>query len=184
MHVGTFTPEGSWLAAARQLPELAANGVGPIDEMMPIADFPGSFGWGYDGVDLSAPTGLYGRPNDLRHFIDAARGLGIGVILDVVYNHLGPDGNYLPQFAPAYLTDRYQCQGGDAINFDGPGSPPVREFCIANACYWIEEFHFDGFRFDATQQIFDSSKPGIIAEIVTQARHSAGGAEYPGNRRE
>jgi maltooligosyltrehalose trehalohydrolase len=173
MHVGTFTPEGTWLSAARQLPELAATGVGLI-EMMPVADFPGSFGWGYDGVDLFGPTRLYGRPNDLRHFIDAAHELRLGVILDVVYNHFGPDGNYLPEFSPAYFTDRYQCEWGDAINFDGPGSGPVREFFIANARYWIEEFHFDGFRFDATQQIFDESRPGILAEITEQARRSAG----------
>ncbi len=173
MHIGTFTPEGTWLSAARQLPELAAAGIGLI-EMMPIADFPGSFGWGYDGVDLFAPTRLYGRPDDLRRFIDTAHELGIGVILDVVYNHFGPDGNYLPEFSPAYFTDRYECEWGKAINFDGPGSRPVREFYIANACYWIEEFHFDGFRLDATQQIFDESKPGILAEITERTRHSAG----------
>ncbi|MCL5281267.1 MAG: malto-oligosyltrehalose trehalohydrolase [Planctomycetes bacterium] len=173
MHIGTFTPEGTWLAAARQLPELAANGIGLL-EMMPIADFPGQFGWSYDGVDLFAPTRLYGRPDDLRHFIDAAHELGIGVILDVVYNHFGPDGNYLLEFSPTYFTDRYQCEWGNAINFDGPESRPVRGFFIANAGYWIEEFHFDGFRLDATQQIFDASKPGIIAEITERARRSAG----------
>jgi len=173
MHIGTFTPEGNWRCAARELPELAATGVGLI-EMMPIADFPGGFGWGYDGVDLFAPTRLYGRPDDLRRFIDAAHRLGIGVILDVVYNHLGPDGNYLTAFSPTYLTDRYRCDWGDAINFDGPGSLPVREFFLANACYWIEEFHFDGLRLDATQQIFDETKPGIIAEIAENARRSAG----------
>jgi maltooligosyltrehalose trehalohydrolase len=174
MHVGTFTPEGNWLAAARQLPELVAAGIGTV-EIMPIADFPGRFGWGYDGVDLFAPTHLYGRPDDLRSFIDAAHRLGLAVILDVVYNHLGPDGNYLPAFAKAYFTDRYKCEWGDAINFDGPDSPPVRRFFIANACYWVDEFHFDGFRLDATQQIFDASKPGIIAEIVATARRTAAG---------
>jgi len=173
MHVGTFTPEGTWLAAAEQLPELAAAGIDLI-EMMPIADFPGRFGWGYDGVDLFAPTRLYGRPDDLRAFIDAAHALRIAVILDVVYNHLGPDGNYLKAFSSAYFTDRYKCEWGEAINFDGPDAQPVREFFIANACYWIDEFHFDGFRFDATQQIFDASQPGILAEITSQARRTAG----------
>ena len=173
MHVGTFTPEGTWRSAAGQLPELAAAGIDLI-EMMPVADFPGRFGWGYDGVDLFAPTRLYGRPEDLRNFVDAAHRLGLGVILDVVYNHFGPDGNYLKAFSPAYFTDRYKCEWGDAINFDGPGSGPVREFFIANACYWIEEFHFDGFRFDATQQIFDETQPGIVAEITSRARRYAG----------
>lgn len=174
MHIGTFTPEGTWQAAARELPELAAAGIGLI-EVMPIADFPGRFGWGYDGVDLFAPTRLYGRPDDFRRFVDAAHQLGIGVILDVVYNHLGPDGNYLPSFPPAYFTDRYKCDWGDALNFDGPGSGPVREFFISNACYWIEEFHCDGLRLDATQQIFDQSKPGILAELTAAARRTAGG---------
>jgi len=174
MHVGTFTPEGTWLSAARQLPELAAAGIGLI-EVMPIADFPGSFGWGYDGVDLFAPTRLYGRPDDLRRFINTAHELGIGVILDVVYNHFGPDGNYLTEFSPAYFTHRYKCEWGDAINFDGRDAQPVRAFFLTNARYWIEEFHFDGFRLDATQQIFDASRPGIMAEIAEQARRSAGG---------
>lgn len=173
MHVGTFTPEGTWRSAAQQLPHLGEVGIDLI-EMMPIADFPGRFGWGYDGVDLFAPTRLYGRPDDLRSFIDAAHGLGLGVILDVVYNHLGPDGNYLGTFSQAYFTDRYKCEWGDALNFDGPDSGPVREFFIANACYWIDEFHFDGFRFDATQQIFDETRPGIIGEITSNARRAAG----------
>ncbi|MEN6338443.1 MAG: malto-oligosyltrehalose trehalohydrolase [Phycisphaerales bacterium] len=173
MHIGTFTPEGTWRAAAKQFPELVEAGVDLI-EMMPIAEFPGRFGWGYDGVNLFAPTRLYGRPDDLRSFVDAAHGLGLGVILDVVYNHFGPDGNHLKTFSPSYFTDRYKCEWGDAINFDGPDSAPVREFFITNARYWIEEFHFDGFRLDATQQIFDSTQPGIIAEIVRNARQAAG----------
>lgn len=173
MHVGTFTPEGTWQAAAEQLPELVDTGIDLV-EMMPIAELPGRFGWGYDGVDLFAPTRLYGRPDDLRAFVDAAHGLGIGVILDVVYNHFGPDGNYLKAFSPSYFTDRYKCEWGDAVNFDGPNAGPVREFFIANARYWIEEFHFDGFRLDATQQIFDSTPPGIVAEIVAAARRAAG----------
>lgn len=172
MHVGTFTPEGDWLSAARQLPELAAAGIGII-EMMPVADFPGRFGWGYDGVDLFAPTHLYGRPDDLRRFVDEAHKLDLGVILDVVYNHIGPDGNYLKAFSQSYFTNRHETEWGAAIDFDGPDARPVREFFSANACYWIDEFHFDGFRLDATQQIFDDSRLHIIAEIAEKARRTA-----------
>ncbi|HEU0217189.1 MAG TPA: malto-oligosyltrehalose trehalohydrolase [Stellaceae bacterium] len=174
MHVGTFTPEGSWAAAMRHLPALAELGITCI-EMMPVADFPGRFGWGYDGVDLFAPTRLYGQPDDLRCFIDRAHALGLAVILDVVYNHFGPDGNYLTTFAPAYLTDRHPNEWGSAINFDGPDAAPVREFFTSNARYWIEEYHFDGLRLDATQQIFDSSSPHILAEIGRAVREAAPG---------
>jgi maltooligosyltrehalose trehalohydrolase len=173
LHVGTFTPEGTWAAAARQLPELARTGISVI-EMMPIADFPGEFGWGYDGVALFAPCRLYGTPDDLREFVDAAHSLGIGVILDVVYNHFGPEGNYLRVFSDDYFTDRYETDWGDAINFDGPNSGPVREFFISNARYWIEEYHFDGFRFDATQSIFDQSAEHILGAIGKAARAAAG----------
>ena len=155
MHVGTFTKEGTWRAAIEQLPALAELGI-TIIEMMPVADFAGRFGWGYDGVDLFAPTRLYGGPDDLRAFIDAAHGVGLGVILDVVYNHLGPSGNFLPKFAKGYFSSRHTTDWGDAINFDGPGCEPVREYFIANATYWIREFHFDGLRLDATQNIYDS----------------------------
>jgi len=176
LHVGTFTNEGTWAAAARELAELAQIGITVI-EMMPICDFPGRFGWGYDGVALFAPTHQYGSPDDLRAFIDQAHAVGIGVILDVVYNHVGPDGNYLEKFSEDYFTDRYQCEWGKAINFDGPNCAPVREFFIANACYWITEFHFDGFRFDATQSIFDSSPEPILAAVATAARRAAGKRE-------
>ena len=169
MHVGTFTPEGTWVAAMEHLPALAELGVTCV-EMMPVADFPGRFGWGYDGVDLFAPTRLYGRPDDLRRFVDRAHALGLAVILDVVYNHFGPDGNYLPAFAPAYVTDRYPNEWGKALNFDGPDAGPVREFFIANAGYWIDEYHFDGLRLDATQQIFDSSADHILTAVGRQAR--------------
>jgi maltooligosyltrehalose trehalohydrolase len=172
MHVGTFTPEGSWAAAMQHLPALAELGVTCI-EMMPVADFPGRFGWGYDGVDLFAPTRLYGRPDDLRRFIDRAHALGLAVILDVVYNHLGPDGNYLTTFAPAYLTDRHPNEWGSAINFDGPDSSPVREFFIGNTRHWIEEYHFDGLRLDATQQMFDNASTHILAEIGRAVREAA-----------
>jgi maltooligosyltrehalose trehalohydrolase len=174
MHVGTFTREGTWKAAAEQLPELARLGV-TIIEVMPVADFPGGFGWGYDGVNLFAPTRLYGTPDDFRGFIDHAHGLGIGVILDVVYNHVGPDGNYLKEFSPDYFTDRYQNEWGEALNFDGPNSAPVREFFVANARYWIQEFHLDGLRLDATQQIFDASEEHILATITREVRQAANG---------
>jgi maltooligosyltrehalose trehalohydrolase len=173
MHVGTFTREGTWGAAARELPALADLGVTVI-EMMPVADFPGRFGWGYDGVNLFAPTRLYGTPEDLRRFIDEAHRHGLSVILDVVYNHFGPDGNYLSQFSDGYTTDRYPNEWGDAVNFDGPDSAAVREFFITNAAYWVEEFHFDGLRLDATQQIFDSSATHVLVEIGRRVREAAG----------
>src|SRR5205809_490543 len=139
-------------------------------EMMPVADFPGKFGWGYDGVNLFAPTHLYGAPDDLRSFIDRAHSLGLGVILDVVYNHFGPDGNYLGAFSDDYLTRENENEWGDAVNFDGPNSAPVREFFITNGRYWIEEFHFDGFRFDALHAVRDRSSEYIIGEVGRAAR--------------
>jgi len=174
MHIGTFTPEGGWAAASRHLPALAELGITCI-EMMPVADFPGRFGWGYDGVDLFAPSRLYGRPDDLRRFVDDAHALGMAVILDVVYNHLGPDGNYLKSFAPAYFTDRHGNEWGEALNFDGPDAAPVREFFVANAGYWIAEYHFDGLRLDATHQIFDGSPDHVLAAIGRRVREAAGG---------
>ena len=174
MHIGTFTREGTWAAAAERLPDLAQLGVTVI-ELMPVADFPGEFGWGYDGVDPFAPTRLYGTPDDMRRFVDAAHGLGLAVILDVVYNHLGPSGNYLARFARAYFSDRYQCEWGDAINFDGPGSDGVRDFFVANARYWIEEYHLDGLRIDATQQIFDASDEHILIGIGRAVREAGRG---------
>jgi maltooligosyltrehalose trehalohydrolase len=173
MHVGTFTREGTWNAASQQLAELARIGVTVI-EMMPIADFPGNFGWGYDGVDLFAPTRLYGTPDDLRSFVDHAHSLGLAVILDVVYNHFGPDGNYLAIFSNDYLRRENANDWGDSINFDGQNSGPVREFFITNGRYWIDEFHFDGFRFDATESIFDDSEEHIIGAIGRAARRAAG----------
>jgi len=171
MHIGTFTREGTYAAAREQLAELAELGV-TILELMPLAEFPGRFGWGYDGVDLWAPTHLYGSPDELRAFIDAAHGVGLAVILDVVYNHLGPDGNDLPAFSPAYFTDRYANEWGEPLNFDGPDSGPVREFFVANARYWIEAFHFDGLRLDATQSMFDASDVHVIADIAAAAREA------------
>jgi maltooligosyltrehalose trehalohydrolase len=174
MHIGTFTEEGTWEAALEQLPELAAAGLSLL-EIMPVADFPGRFGWGYDGVDLFAPSWLYGHPDQMRRFVDTAHANGIGVILDVVYNHFGPDGNYWKEFSADYFTTRYENEWGDAINFDGPQAAPVREFFLSNACYWIEEFHLDGLRLDATQQIFDRSPEHILAAITKRVRQAAGG---------
>lgn len=172
MHIGTFTQEGTWQAAAAQLPELAELGI-TVLEVMPVADFPGRFGWGYDGVNLFAPTRLYGHPDDFRQFLNQAHEVGIGVILDVVYNHLGPDGNFLGMFSPDYFSQQYECEWGDAINFDGPNAAQVREFFLSNVEYWIKEFHIDGLRIDATQQIFDSSPKHILAEIAERARRAA-----------
>ena len=174
LHVGTFTREGTWAAAARELAELAALGV-TVVELMPVADFPGRFGWGYDGVNLFAPTRLYGEPDDLRRFVDEAHRAGLAVILDVVYNHLGPDGNYLRQFSEDYFTDRYATDWGEAINFDGPGSEGVRELYVANAGYWIDEFHMDGLRLDATQNIYDASGEHVLAAVTRRVREAAAG---------
>ncbi|HVZ46654.1 MAG TPA: malto-oligosyltrehalose trehalohydrolase [Ramlibacter sp.] len=172
LHVGTFTPEGSYAAAEQHLPYLKELGATVI-ELMPVNEFDGPFGWGYDGVDLFAPTHLYGRPDELRRFVDRAHAVGLGVILDVVYNHFGPSGNYLARFSSHYLTGGKRNEWGDAINFDGPSSAPVREFFTANAAYWIGEFHFDGLRLDATQALQDRSPRHIVADIAQAARAAA-----------
>ena len=172
LHIGTFTNEGSWKAAAEKLSYLHETGVTVI-EVMPVADFPGKFGWGYDGVQPYAPASIYGTPDEMRQFVDRAHGLGIGVILDVVYNHVGPDGNYLPKYSSHYFTPKHTTDWGEAINFDGDCSGPVRSFFRENAAYWIREFHLDGLRLDATQDIHDDSKIHIITEIVASARAAA-----------
>jgi maltooligosyltrehalose trehalohydrolase len=172
MHVGTFTAEGTWEVARRELPALRSLGV-TVLEVMPVADFSGRFGWGYDGVDLYAPTRLYGPPDALRAFVDEAHALGLGVMLDVVYNHFGPDGNYLPQFSDRYFTDRYGTEWGQPFNYDGEDSGPVREFIVSNAAYWIAEFHLDGLRLDATQSMHDASPEHVLAAIARQARRAA-----------
>ncbi len=174
IHVGTFTPGGTWESALDRLPDLAKLGVSVL-EIMPVADFPGRFGWGYDGVNLYAPCRLYGEPGAFRRFVDRAHAEGLAVILDVNYNHLGPDGNFLAQFAPAYFSDRYQTDWGKAVNFDGEGSGPVRSFILGNAAYWVEEFHLDGLRIDATQSLFDTSGEHIVAAIARRVRQAAGG---------
>jgi maltooligosyltrehalose trehalohydrolase len=174
LHVGTFTIEGTYEAAARELPALREVGITVI-EVMPVAEFAGRFGWGYDGVDLWAPTRLYGTPDDLRRLVDRAHALGIGMILDVVYNHLGPDGNYLKAFAPDYFTSRHATEWGEGLNFDGPGCDPVREFFVSNAGYWIDEFHFDGLRLDAAHAIRDDSAEHVLAAIGRRVREAARG---------
>jgi maltooligosyltrehalose trehalohydrolase len=174
LHVGTFTADGTFATAARELGELGRLGVTVI-ELMPVAEFDGRFGWGYDGVDLFAPFHHYGRPDDLRAFVDEAHRGGLSVILDVVYNHLGPSGNYLRAFSPAYFSDKYENEWGDALNFDGADAGPVREYFVANAGYWIDEFHMDGLRLDATQQIFDASPRHVIAEVCDAMRAAARG---------
>jgi maltooligosyltrehalose trehalohydrolase len=176
MHVGTFTREGTWKSATRELDRLAELGV-TLLEVMPIAEFAGDFGWGYDGVNLFAPYHVYGVPDDVRAFVDRAHGLGLGVLLDVVYNHFGPDGNYLTRASGDYFSDRHHTDWGAAIAFDGPASRGVRELFATNAGYWIDEFHFDGLRLDATQSIFDDSAKHILVEIGERVREAAAGRE-------
>jgi maltooligosyltrehalose trehalohydrolase len=163
-HIGTLTPDGTFDAAIGQLPRLKALGVTAI-EVMPVAAFPGRWNWGYDGVALSAPCEVYGGPEGLRRLVDAAHGAGIAVILDVVYNHFGPDGNYTGLYSEQYLTGRHKTPWGAAINFDGPGSEHVRQFFFENLAHWVTEYHADGFRFDATHAIFDDSAEHILSEL-------------------
>ncbi len=172
MHIGTFTAAGNWRAAIAHLGALRDIGINLL-EVMPVHEFPGRFGWGYDGVDLWAPSHLYGRPDDFRAFVDAAHGVGLGVILDVVYNHFGPDGCYLRQFAKDYFTNKYVNDWGESINFDGEGSHGVRELVSENAAMWIDEFHLDGLRLDATQSINDASDEHVLALIARKARAAA-----------
>ena len=174
LHVGTFTPEGTLDAAISQLDELKELGITVI-ELMPLAEFPGRWNWGYDGVDLFAPAHVYGDPQALKRFVDAAHEKGLGVILDVVYNHFGPDGNYLPVYSDTYLTDRHPNDWGQAVNFDGPGSEGVRDFVVQNACYWISEYSLDGLRLDAVHAMYDDSPVHFLAELTGKARKAAGG---------
>jgi maltooligosyltrehalose trehalohydrolase len=171
LHVGTFTAEGTFDAAIRHLPYLKDLGITAI-ELMPVVQFPGPRNWGYDGVYPYAVQTSYGGPERLKAFVDAAHEIGLAVVLDVVYNHLGPEGNYLDQFGP-YFTDRYQTPWGQAVNFDGLDSAPVREYFIQNALYWIREFHIDGLRLDAVHAIFDNSERHILADIAA-AVHEIG----------
>lgn len=163
LHIGTFTKAGTFAAAVARLPELADLGVTAI-ELMPVAQFPGTRNWGYDGVHPYAVQNSYGGPRGLQHFVDEAHAAGLGVILDVVYNHLGPEGNYFGKFGP-YFTDRYHTPWGQALNYDGPSSDPVRRFVIDNACMWVRDFHIDGLRLDAVQAICDFSAWHLLAEL-------------------
>jgi maltooligosyltrehalose trehalohydrolase len=174
LHVGTFSPEGTFAGVQARLDHLVELGVTVI-ELMPIADFPGKRGWGYDGVLLYAPESAYGTPNELKSLIAAAHKRGIAVMLDVVYNHFGPEGNYLGMYSPQFFTERHHTPWGAAINFDGEQSRPVRDFFINNTLYWLEEYHFDGLRFDAVHAILDDSKKHIMTEIAETAREYAGG---------
>ncbi|WP_135470324.1 malto-oligosyltrehalose trehalohydrolase [Crenalkalicoccus roseus] len=169
LHIGAFTPEGSFRAAIGRLDHLAALGVTAI-EIMPVAEFPGRRNWGYDGVLPYAPDASYGRPEDLKALVEAAHARGIAVLLDVVYNHFGPEGNYLHAIAPQFFTDRHKTPWGAAINVDGPDSRPVREFLIHNALYWIEEFHLDGLRLDAVHAILDDSGRHLLEELAERVR--------------
>jgi maltooligosyltrehalose trehalohydrolase len=173
LHVGTFSPEGTFAGVEKKLDHLVALGVTAI-ELMPIADFPGKRGWGYDGVLQFAPESAYGRPDELKSLIAAAHRRGIAVMLDVVYNHFGPEGNYLPVYAPQFFTDKHHTPWGAAINFDSPGSRNVRDFYIHNTLYWLEEYHFDGLRFDAVHAIIDDSEPNIMTEIARAAHNGPG----------
>ena len=167
LHVGTFTPEGTFDAAGRHLEALARLGVTAV-EVMPIAEFAGARNWGYDGVGLFAPEGSYGGPDGFARMVDAAHRHGLGVILDVVYNHLGPEGNYLPAVTGGrFFTSRHHTPWGDAVNYDGPDSAPVRDFVLQNALYWAHEFHVDGLRLDATHAIVDDSPVHILRDIAS-----------------
>jgi maltooligosyltrehalose trehalohydrolase len=169
VHVGTATPEGTYAALAGKLEELRDLGVTAV-ELMPLADFPGRRNWGYDGVLPFAPDAAYGAPEDLKRLIDEAHRLGLMMFLDVVYNHFGPAGNYLHAYAESFFTERHQTPWGAGINFDGADARPVRDFFVHNALYWLQEYHFDGLRFDAVHAILDDSERNIIAEIAEHAR--------------
>jgi maltooligosyltrehalose trehalohydrolase len=171
-HIGTWTPEGTFQGAMKELAALADLGITTI-EVMPVSEFPGRFGWGYDGVCLYAPSRLYGTPDDFRRFVDEAHRVGLGVVLDVVYNHFGPDGCYLTRFSDSFFATHGNDWGAN-INFDADGSEEVRAFFTENAAYWIDEFHLDGLRLDATQEIHDSSEQHVVTDIVSAARAAAG----------
>lgn len=175
LHVGSFSPEGNFAGVERRLDELADLGITAI-ELMPIADFPGTRNWGYDGVLPFAPDASYGRPEDLKRLVQSAHSRGLMVLLDVVYNHFGPEGNYLHAYARDFFTDRHHTPWGAAINFDGDASRTVRDYFIHNALYWLEEYHFDGLRLDAVHAIRDDSRPDILEELA-QAVHAGPGTQ-------
>lgn len=177
IHVGTFTPEGTFAALEEKLDYLAGLGVTAI-ELMPVADFPGRCNWGYDGTLLFAPDSVYGTPEDLKRLVQSAHHRGMMVLLDVVYNHFGPEGNYLHVYAPQFFTERHHTPWGAAINFDDEGSRIVRDFYIHNALYWLEEYHFDGLRLDAVHAILDDSQPDILEELAQTVRATVGAQRH------
>src|SRR5439155_5146253 len=167
LHVGTFTEEGTFEAIIPKLDHLVDLGVTAV-ELMPVAEFSGERGWGYDGVDLYAPHHAYGGPDGLKRLVDACHARGLGVVLDVVYNHVGPAGNVLGRFGP-YFTDRHVTNWGDAVNFDGPGSDEVRAFVVDNATTWLRDYHVDGLRLDAVHAIWDQSAVTIFEQLAVAA---------------
>jgi malto-oligosyltrehalose trehalohydrolase len=173
LHIGTFTPQGTFLAAIEKLDHLVQLGITAI-EIMSLGDFPGRWNWGYDGVLLYAPDSSYGRPEELKQLVDAAHQRGLMVLLDVVYNHFGPEGNYIGQYFPDVVTREYQTPWGQALNFDAKHSEQTRELIVNNALYWIREFRMDGLRLDAVHAIFDRSSLHILDEIAQAARRAAG----------
>jgi len=177
LHVGTFSRAGTFAAAAGALPELAALGVTAL-QLMPLAAFPGVRNWGYDGVLAFAPAACYGTPDELKAFIDAAHSHRLMVLLDVVYNHFGPDGNYLHVYCPEFFNAAHRTPWGAAINFDGESSRPVRDFFVHNALYWLEEYRFDGLRLDAVHAIRDATKPDIVCEIARAVHEGPGSGRH------
>ena len=171
LHVGTFSAAGTFDGVVPHLPYLRDLGVTAV-ELLPVAQFPGERNWGYDGVDLYAPQSSYGGPDGLRRLVDACHAQGLAVLLDVVYNHLGPEGNYLEKYG-YYFTDRYHTPWGDAVNMDGPWSDEVRRFFVENALYWVREYHIDGFRLDATDRIIDESAIHFLRQLSTAVRDEA-----------
>ncbi len=171
LHTGTFTPEGTFDAAVDRLDHLVRLGITHV-ELLPVVQFPGDRGWGYDGVDLYAPHESYGGPDGLKRLVDACHSRGLGVILDVVYNHLGPAGNYLASYGP-YFTDRYATPWGQAVNLDGPGSPEVRAFLVDNALMWLRDYHCDGLRLDAVHAILDASAVHLLEEMQERVEELA-----------
>jgi maltooligosyltrehalose trehalohydrolase len=168
LHVGTFTPAGTFEAAIPRLDHLVTLGITHV-ELMPVAEFPGGRGWGYDGVDLYAPHHAYGGPEGLKRLVDAAHHRGLAVILDVVYNHLGPAGNYLERFGP-YFTERHHTPWGAAVNLDGPGSAEVRHFFCDNALMWLRDYHLDGLRLDAVHVLVDTSAIHFLEQLATEVQ--------------
>jgi maltooligosyltrehalose trehalohydrolase len=177
LHVGTFSAEGTFDGAIAHLDHLARLGVDAI-ELLPVAEFSGDRGWGYDGVDLFAPHHAYGGPDGLKRLVDAAHARGIGVVFDVVYNHLGPAGNYLPEFGP-YFSERHQTNWGAAVNFDGPGSDEVRRFVIDNALMWLRDYHGDGLRLDAVHAITDTSATHLLEALAGEVTALAAEVSRP-----